>query len=292
MKRTARFLTVLLLTLPAATHAAELRLAAIFSDHMVLQQEKPVPVWGWADPGEQITVEFAGQKKTATADSGGKWLVQLDPLPASLEPRTMTVSTAPSRSSLTRLVQAVLVGEVWLGSGQSNMAWPVRNSRDFEREQAAADLPQIRMFREESRAARSPQPDGSGQWSVCSPDTVGSFSATLFFFGRELHRELKVPVGLINSSVGGTPIESWISAEAQASAPELQTQAAAAAKAEGEFDEAQAKANYERALDRWKERAAEAKADGQAAPPRPKDPLERRGAAAGQAGCSTAKSRP
>ena len=244
-----------------------------------------MPVWGWAEPGEQIAVEFAGQKKSTVADADGKWLVQLDPLPASAEPRKLAVSSANPKSKISNLkLQDVLVGEVWLGSGQSNMAWVVKSARDFDQEQAAATLPLIRMFREESPAAQTPQTTAAGTWSVCSPETVGSFSATLFFFGRELHRELQVPIGLINSSVGGTPIESWIAAEAQANVPELQAQVAAETKAAAEFDEAQAKADYEQALARWKERAAKAKAAGQAEPRRPRDPLEprsRRGGAGG-----------
>lgn len=171
MKRTALFVTVVLLALPAALHAAELKLAAIFSDHMVLQRDKAAPVWGWAKPGEQLVVEFAGQEKTATADASGKWLVRLDPLVACAEPRTLVVSQANAKSEISNLkVRDVLVGEVWLGSGQSNMAMLVKSARDFETEQAAARLPLIRMFREESKAAQSPQPDASGQWVVCSPE--------------------------------------------------------------------------------------------------------------------------
>ncbi len=292
MRRTALFFTFLLLALPAALHAAELKLAAIFSDHMLLQRDKTVPVWGWSEPGEQITVEFAGQKKTTVANADGKWFVKLEPLPACAEPRTLTVSTSASRSRICRLVQDVLVGEVWLGSGQSNMAFLVRNARDFDQEQAGAALPLIRMFREESKAAATPQTNTSGTWSVCSSETVGSFSATLFFFGRELHRELKVPIGLINSSVGGTPIESWISAETQAKVPELQPQATAETKAAAKFDETQAKANYEKALARWKPQAAKAKAEGQAAPRRPRDPLEQRNRRGGAGGLFNGKIAP
>ena len=290
MRRTALFFTFLLLALPAGLHAAELKLAAIFSDHMVLQREKPVPVWGWTEPSEPITVEFAGQKKTTVADADGKWFVKLDPLPACAEPRTLVVQSKISKHKAE--ISDVLVGEVWLGSGQSNMAFLVRNARDFNQDQAGAALPLIRMFREESKAAATPQTNASGTWSVCSPETVGSFSATLFFFGRELHRELKVPIGLINSSVGGTPIESWISAEAQAKVPELQAPGGAETKTAAKFDEAQAKANYEKALARWKQQAAKAKAEGQAAPRRPRDPLEQRNRRGGAGGLFNGKIAP
>jgi sialate O-acetylesterase len=251
--------------------AAELKLAAVFSDHMVLQRDKAVPVWGWADPGASVTVEFAGQKKTATADAGGKWLVKLDPLEACADPRSLCVSTI-NHPPLT--ISDVLVGEVWLGSGQSNMAMTVNRAKDFEKEKAAASLPLIRMFKEESKAAATAQSDGSGKWTVCSAETVGGYSATLYFFGREVQRELKVPVGLINSSVGGTPIESWIAGEAQANAPELKNFVAGQARAKGSVDEAKLKADHEQALARWKTLSAKAKKEGKAAPRKPKDPVE------------------
>ena len=174
----------------------------------------------------------------------------------------------------------MLVGEVWLGSGQSNMAMGVSRAKDFEAEKAAANLPLVRMFTEGSRVAAAPQENGTGAWKVCAPETVGTFSATLFFFGRELHRELKVPVGLINSSVGGTPIESWIAADAQSASPELraanEAAAKAAAKAEAEFDVEAAKAAHAKALARWKTLAAKAKAEGKPAPRAPKDPVAMR----------------
>lgn len=210
MKQTHAFITALLL-LPLAAQAAELKLAALFSDHMVLQCDKPVPIWGWAPAGEKITVEFAGQTKKTTADANGKWTVKLDALKASAEPRELKVGGI--------IIRDVLVGEVWLGSGQSNMAMGVSRARDYNAEQVAANLPLIRMFKENSAAANLPQSDASGQWVICSSETVGTFSATLYFFGRELYRELKVPMGLINSSVGGTPIESWVAEEAQKQLP-------------------------------------------------------------------------
>jgi len=194
-------------------HAGELKLAALFSDHMVLQREKPVSVWGWADAEEKLTVEFGGQKKTAAADANGKWQVKLDPLPASVEPRKLVVQSAKPERKVE--VTDVLVGEVWLGSGQSNMAMRVSGAQDFAMEKATANFPAIRSFNEASKNSTTLQADGSGKWEVCSPETVGTFSATLYFFGREVHRDLKVPVGLINSSVGGTPIEAWIAADVQ-----------------------------------------------------------------------------
>jgi sialate O-acetylesterase len=266
MKRILMLAGAVLWLTSLGVQAAELKVAAVFSDHMVLQREKAVPVWGWADAGTTVTVEFAGQKKTATADANGKWLVKLDPLEACAEPRELKVGNI--------VIHDVLVGEVWLGSGQSNMAMTVNRAKDFEKEKAASTLPLVRMFKEDSKAAATAQADGAGKWTVCSPDTVGGFSATLFFFGRELHRELKIPVGLINSSVGGTPIESWIAPEAQAQSAELKEFFATQTKAKEPADEAALKAGYEKQVARWKVLAAKAKKEGKAAPRKPKDPVE------------------
>src|SRR5207237_5412838 len=149
------------------------------------------------------------------AGADGKWLVKLDPLQAA-GPHTLTV-----KGTNTLTVQDVLVGEVWLASGQSNMQMAVGAARDFDKERAAAELPQIRMFTVRTTPSREPQTDCAGAWRVCSPQTVGTFSATAYFFGKDLHQKLGVPVGLINSSVGGTPIEAWTSLEAQKHRPEL-----------------------------------------------------------------------
>jgi sialate O-acetylesterase len=251
---------------------AELKLAALFSEHMVLQRDRPVPVWGWADPGEKITVEFAGQKKTATAGAGGRWEAKLDAMAASAEPRTLTA--ASETGGRTVQVRDVLVGEVWLGSGQSNMAMSMGGVINAAAEKAAANWPLIRMFKEESAASATPGADARGRWQVCSPETVTGFSATLFCFGREIHRELKVPVGLINSSVGGTPIEAWTSADAQAAVPELKEALAQEARKAAAFDAAKARGNYEKALASWKDSAAQAKAAGKPAPRKPRDPAE------------------
>lgn len=290
MKNNIIFVTALLLAPLAVLHAADLKLAAVLSDHMVLQRDKPVPVWGWADAGESVTVEFAGQKKSAIADPTGKWLVKLDPMTASAESRALIVQSGKPERKIQ--VEDVLVGEVWLGSGQSNMAMRVSSAQDFKSQQAAANHPQIRAFNEGSAASAKPQADASGKWAVCSPETVGTFSATLYFFGRELQRELKVPVGLINSSVGGTPIESWIAAEAQARVPELKKSVTPPAKAPAAADEAAQKVAYEKQLARWKVLAAKAKKEGKAPPPRPRDPVQAQKGKGGNGGLFNGKIEP
>jgi sialate O-acetylesterase len=273
-----------------AVQAAELKLSTLFSDHMVLQRDKPVPVWGWANAGEQVTVSFGSQKKAAIADAAGKWMAKLDPMPASAEPRELQVSSTSNQQPVT--VKDVLVGEVWLGSGQSNMAMNVGRARDFEAEKAAATLPLIRMFKEGSGVAETLQADAKGQWEVCSPETVEGFSATLFFFGREVHRSLGIPVGLINSSVGGTPIESWVAGEAQARVPELKAFLDAESKTAAAFDETAAKADYEKALTRWQAQAAKAKTAGKPQPRKPRDPLLQRSRRGGLGGLFNGKIAP
>ncbi len=206
---------LLSLTVLASTARADVKLPAIFSDHAVLLSGATVPIWGWADAGEKVEVSFAGQKKSAMPDANGKWMVKLDALKADAKSQELTVK---GKNTLT--VKDVLVGEVWLGSGQSNMALRVNQANDFEKEKTTANLPRVRMFTVSSGPSAKAEEDCTGSWVVCAPGTIGSFSATLYFFGREIHKVLGVPTGLINSSVGGTPIESWIAPEAQQASPD------------------------------------------------------------------------
>ena len=229
-------------------YGAELKLASVFAEHMVLQRDKPVGVWGWADAGETVTVSFAGQSKSATADAGGKWSLKLDALAASAEPRTLAATGKDGRRvELTD----VLVGEVWLGSGQSNMEMSVKAANHFAAEQAAANLPLIRYYSDTNATAAKPQAEGKGIWQVCSPATVGRFSATLYFFGREIHREVGVPVGLINASVGATQIEYWIPAEAQSKDPETKANYDTFMRGYTSFDEAKFAVSYQNQLVAW-----------------------------------------
>jgi sialate O-acetylesterase len=274
MKRlTLLVVTSALLSL-ATTARADVKLPAIFGHHMVLQRDAAVPVWGTAAPGEEVTVVIAGQTVSTTAGADGKWSVKLAKL-AAAGPHTLTV-----KGKNTVTFSDVLVGEVWLGSGQSNMAMTVNRAKDYEQEQAAAKLPQLRMFTESSPNSPIAQFTGKGEWVVCSPETVGRFSATAYFFGRELHQTLNVPVGLINSSVGGTPIESWIAPEAQKASPELKAFFEGQKQAAKDFDPVKAKAKFEQDQAKWKEAAKKAKAEGKPAPKAPRDPValnERKG---------------
>ena len=287
MKPTCTLLAALLLAPLAALHATDLHLGSPFADHMVLQREKPIAVWGWADAGESVTVAFDGQTKSATADSEGKWSLKLDALPASAESRTLVVTGNEGHQVE---VKDVLVGEVWLGSGQSNMAMTVAGCDRFDTEKAAADYPLIRHYRESSGPAEKPQAEGIGAWQLCTPDTVGGFSAALYFFGREIHREVGVPVGLINTSVGGTPIESWVAAEVQSSDPETKANYDARLDTFLKFDPAQAPALYQKQLAIWKAASEKAKANGTPfVVPAPKDPLAMHKLKGGPAGLFNGK---
>jgi sialate O-acetylesterase len=184
---------------------AELKLHALFSDGMVLQRDFACPVWGTVEPGEEVSVSIAGQKKTAKAGADGKWSLRLDPLKAG-GPHELAVA---GRNAVT--VRDVLVGEVWICSGQSNMEWVVNNSNNAAAEKAAANFPKIRHFLVPKRMEAAPVVDVVGTWKTCTPETVGGFTAVGYFFGRELHQKLDVPVGLIHTSWGGTAAEVWTS---------------------------------------------------------------------------------
>ena len=194
---------------------AAVKLPAVIGDNLVLQRGQPVPIWGWADKGEEVTVAVTGQSQAAKADDQGRWKVVLDKLDVG-EPREMTVK-ASSGSTLT--LKNILVGEVWVGSGQSNMELDVSSSRNAAQEIAAAKYPQIHLFTVAKKKAAKPQTDCTGQWVECSPSTVPGFSAAAYYFGRQLHKELNVPVGLIHSSWGGSGAAFWVSRKTLKSIP-------------------------------------------------------------------------
>jgi sialate O-acetylesterase len=235
---------------------------------MVVQTGTALPIWGWASPGEEVIVSLAGQTKTAATGADGKWMVKLDPLNAGGETQTLTVA---GTNKLT--ITDVLVGEVWLCSGQSNMAMLVSGAKDFEQERAAAALPQLRMFTVSGPRAATPQSDCEGRWIVCAPDTVGLFSATAFFFGREIQRIRGGAVGLVNSSVGGTLIEAWISPEAQQRSPALEDYFRQREKFIATFDRTAAVASHQQALAEWLLAVDVAKEAHLPLPPRPNDPV-------------------
>jgi len=180
----------------------------LFSDHMVLQRRVQAPIWGWAEPGEQIVVSLAHQMALAKADASGRWEVKLGPFNPG-GPHELKIS-----GQETVVFKDVMIGDVWLCSGQSNMEWPVRASNNPDTEIAAAKYPNIRLYTVPKLVSPSPVSTIAANWEVCSPASIADFSAVGYFFGRELHQELNVPIGLIDSSWGGTIAEAWTSAGA------------------------------------------------------------------------------
>ena len=204
----------------------ELSIAKIFTDHGVLQRDMPTPIWGNAAPETPVEVKFANQTKTTKSDQQGKWQVQLDPLPTNASPAELTVTSGSKTITLTD----ILVGEVWLCSGQSNMGHALSRATGGEEAIAAANHPKLRLFRVKQNPAYSPVENVEGEWIVCSPDALrrngGGFTAVGFFFGRQLLEKLDCPIGLIGSYVGGSNVEAWMSEEALATFPDRHSQTA------------------------------------------------------------------
>lgn len=218
-------LATLSLFLPS--NFADVSTPAIFGDHMVLQRNQANPVWGWAEAGEKVTVSIGGQEHTAKADRNGDWKVTLNPLPAG-GPHRLTI-----KGKNTVNYDDVLVGEVWICSGQSNMAWPVQNSYDGDLVAITANHPEIRLISVPQVGTQEPQNDFDGEWAHCSPAVVKDFSAVGYRFGLQLHQALGVPIGLIDNAWGGSAAEAWI-----------------------RRDVLQKDKRYDALLDRWKETEA------------------------------------
>jgi len=263
-----RWVTFFLLLLAAAPAAADPRLPAIFSDHMVLQQQMPIGVWGWAAPDERIEVSLRAQRVSTTAGRDGRWRVTLAPEAAG-GPDELKVAGA----TVTKRFVDVLVGEVWVGSGQSNMQWEVRQAQDADKEIAAADHPRIRLFSVKRVTALEPKDDvtpmdAAPTWMVASPASVTNFSAVGYFFSRELQKARgNVPIGFIHSSWGGTPAEAWTRRDVLAEDPALQPLLAQYRRIEGEYPSQ--RYGYERRLPIWNE----ALKTWQAANPKPETPM-------------------
>ena len=220
IKPTLHLLTALILAPLAALNAAELRLPSIFSDHMVLQCTQAVPVWGWADAGEKIVVEFAGQTKSTTANADGKWTVKLDALEASAASREMVVQS-PARNRSVKIAD-VIVGEVWAGGGQSNMEFDMKAITSSGAEIEGSANPTLRQFHVlKNPSSRTPADDVPGYWTVARPGATEDFIAAGYYFAKSIQRELKTPVGLIKVCWGGSKVEPWISPESLASVPEM-----------------------------------------------------------------------
>jgi sialate O-acetylesterase len=236
---------------------AEFTLAPLFRDGAVLQRDKPVPVWGTATPGEKIRVQFGTQSVETVADARGSWKVNLASLKASATPAELIVTAGEGK----RLrVADVLVGEVWLCSGQSNMGFRVSRSISAKTDVPAANFPLIRQYDVPTVTTDTPQSTSAGTWVTTTPETVKLFTAVGYYFALELHRALGVPVGFIRAAPGGTRIEAWMGAEALASDPAFAVVGERWRESVAGYNSR--RAAYENALAAWEADAAEAKAAG------------------------------
>src|SRR6056297_2634310 len=219
------FLLAALLLVPQVC-LAELTFSPVFGDSMVLQRDQPIHIWGWTSADAEVAAEMAGHRATATSDESGRFDLFLDPLPAG-GPHELVVE-----ADRRQVFSDVLVGEVWVCSGQSNMAWDVSNANDADLEALTANYPRMRLISVPQLGSQEPLNDFQGQWQAASPETVKNFSAVGYFFGRQLHQTLDVPIGLIDNAWGGSSAEAWVPTEVLA-----------------------ADGKYEELLDRWQQLA-------------------------------------
>lgn len=245
-----------LIFLAAATPSfAALRLPHFFSDHMVLQRERPAAIWGKADPGAEVTVGFKGRSAAVRADADGRWRALIETGSADAKGAVLTLKTGSEKVE----IKDVLVGEVWFASGQSNMHFTMNRAPEYAGLIAESNYPGLRMFNAPVVTAAENQDDIDGAWQTATPETVPGFSAVAFFFARKLHLELDIPVGVIKSAWGGKPVETFTSREALNTLPATQAMVSALMEADSKYDAAKAQAAYEKALEQWKAAMAASK---------------------------------
>src|SRR3989442_9650236 len=249
----------------AAVGRANVVLPDVIGDAMVLQRDRPVPIWGHADAGETVTVRFAGQFKKTSAGANGQWRVQLDPLHTNAVAATMIVS-----GKNTIELKNILVGEVWLVAGQSNMQRLLSETANGEAAIAAANHPLIRLFNVSRQVAFKHAHSPLATWQGCSPQTIKEFSAAGYYFGVELEKELRVPIGLINSSYGGSQAEAWTPVDYLLASDDLRP----TVERTKIWDEERprGRAEYEEGLKKWRAEADKKRAAGGRPPPPPPDP--------------------
>jgi sialate O-acetylesterase len=265
--RSTRLVVFVLFLLPMAVPLyADVKLPTIFGDHMVLQREKPVVVWGMADPGESVTVRISRFRRTVKADVQGQWRIELGALPAG-GPHTLTV-----KGKNTVTCQDVLMGEVWLCSGQSNMGFSVNSANDADLELLTANYPKIRLISVPQVASQTPQSNFEGQWEPCTPDVARNFSAVGFFYGRLLHQALGVPVGLIDNAWGGSAAEAWVRRDILDTDTRLKPLMERWKEKEATYDFEAIKADYQKNLAQWETRVQQAQNAGKPKPSRPRPP--------------------
>lgn len=274
--RIVALLTCVLSTNLVAQDVSETMLPSIFGDHMVLQRDQAVPIWGWDKPGQEVTVTLqteamsdrAPRKLVGKADESGRWEVKV---PATPTGGKWKVTVAGSKKIE---YTNVVFGEVWICSGQSNMAWTVQRSNDADLEIAAARFPNIRLISVPRVGVQEPQRDFNGQWAECSPETVAGFSAVGYFFGRQLHQTLDVPIGLINNAWGGSACEAWINRKTLEQDGRFTQLMDRWKKEESSVEENQKK--FDQRLADWQAKAREARKAGKKVPQRPRNSPKQR----------------
>ena len=225
---------LLLIPMASATVSGDVRLANIFGDNMVIQRDAIVPVWGWSDPGDEITVNARGQSISTIAGRDGRWEVKLQPIAVG---DAFNIKVTGTRNEIE--IKNVLAGEVWICGGQSNMEWTVNASGNPAEEKANANYPLIRHVKIARQIHTRPQSDvDNSGWKICSPETAGSFTAVGYYFARKLHQETGLPIGLINCNWGGTIVEAWTSAQSLSSHPDFAERIQQIASNESDLDEA------------------------------------------------------
>ena len=251
----------------AGVSRGELKLPAIIGDAMVLQQKQEDPVWGWDTPGTKVTVSFAGQIKTADAGADGRWTVKLDAMHANAVPQTMSIKGTSERT-----LNDILIGEVWMCSGQSNMRFNLKDDWKGDLETMTGNIQGVRFIRVPEVGTQELQNDFKGKWDVCTPESCKDFSAVGFFYGRYLHQILGVPVGLISNSWSGSAAEAWVRRESLESDPRFRDTMDGWKKREAQITSPTAESEHEAAIAAWKMEVAAAEAEGKSPPRAPDSP--------------------
>ncbi len=266
MRMTSGILLIAVFAAAVSVHAAQadVKPAQLFTDNMVIQRETNAPVWGWAEAGEKVTVSASwGAEAATTADKDGKWMIKLQ-TPEAGGPHEIAFTGKNATTC-----KNVLSGDVWLCSGQSNMEMDVSRCNNPEEEAENSDFPSIRHFKVVRNATKVPAKDCAGDWHICSRETVKSFSAIAYFTGRDLHKELDIPIGLINSSWGGSSVETWTSVEAQKDDPLVKAQIKMYDAYAAKYKQRKARNYFDKAIKEWKEAVKKAEAEKKSPPSRP-----------------------
>ncbi|HEY0985296.1 sialate O-acetylesterase [Schlesneria sp.] len=263
-ERSRLMVAIVALLMSSSVSWADVQLPEIISNNMVLQKDIPLPIWGWAAANEEVTVTLGDASQSTKADASGKWKVVLPAIKTAGGPFEMTVK---GKNEIK--VTNILIGEVWAGSGQSNMQWPVSASLNGVQEIANAKFPKIRLFIVPLVPAGTPSEHVNARWVECSPETVAGSSAVLYFFGREIHQKLDVPVGLITTAWGGTRIQPWIPPVGYTAIPELAAEKNDMVNMVNAY--ADQLANFSNSIKAYTKQISEAK-PGEAVPPVPQGP--------------------